>query len=118
MPKGFVDFPHFVQDLKAAVGSTRMPLRTPAERHDFAKQVLCEMLALEEKDFPYWEYLVDHASDENSGVLRRIINQDDTPETERRLQELYKEIVDFENNRDKCQMPRKVAGEPPLEADT
>ena len=107
MPKGFLNLERFDKELKRAIrGATS--LDTPEGRHTFAQTVLCEMLAVEEENHLDIEYLVDHMADEKSGVIRDILNRDNSPAAQKRMELLHREICEFEEHRDEKHVPRKT----------
>lgn len=107
MPKGFLTLEQFEKDLRSVVGSTKMPLKTPGERHEFALTTLCQMLDIEKENEADIDYLADHMADERSGVIEDILTRLDTPRARGRMRNLHEEIVHFEQHRDERHVPRR-----------
>ena len=120
-PPGFLNRKQFEEDLTHVVHRIMRDeprsLEEQESRQHVAEKVICEMLAIDpESNLADIEYLAHHMSDDNSGVVRDIMNRNRSPEAVERMNSLYEEVRDFEEtHRNEVHVPRKVPEEKPPE---
>lgn len=90
-------------------------LEDPESRQKIAEKVICELLAIdEESNLADIEYLADHMSEDQSGVIRNIMNRNRSSAAVARMDSLYEEVRAFEEtHRDEKIVPRAVKEAPP-----
>lgn len=120
-PPGFLNRKQFEDEVTRAVRKemkdNRQSLEDQKSRQEIAEKVICELLAIdEESNLADIEYLAQHMSDENSGVIRNIMNRNRSPEAVERMDSLYEEVREFEETHRNEDVVPRVAKEAPPEA--
>ncbi len=118
-PPGFLNRKQFEDEVTRAVRKEMkdnpQELEKQEGRQKIAEKVICELLAIdEESNLADIEYLIDHMSEDRSGVIRIIMTRDRSPGAIARMDSLYEEVRAFEEtHRDPRFVPRVVKEEPP-----
>jgi len=118
-PPGFLNRKQFEDEVTRAVRKEMrdnpQSLEDQKSRQKIAEKVICELLAIdEESNLADMEYLAEHMSEDQSGVIRNIMNRDHSPAAVERMDSLYEEVRAFEEtHRDVKIVPRAVKEAPP-----